>query len=338
MNLLQHLTPEMLSSYSTGLLNEQKAKEIGKHLILCADCRASLPVPTPQRFFAILTTENNKIQEENYQKDKAFYSFFPIYSYLSSFFQSSQKLVWSSGVLVLILTFSLLILLNSKTPIENPREAATSVVSINDETGIVFNTPKKRVVETTQEETLEIKKILTPAKKKKVSDINQVLKKQKSNKQETKLNSKTKNIRQNIQSKNMKKEIKDIAATRGTVSECKEDKLLNIEFIRNKESVVLKWKKVPNAKKYHLYISDDEEILVDEFETETSTLYVLSKTLDRKKTYKWKIVIILENGETIVGAAEKFTVKNLQMNENKISKKGKLNVRCSDNSRQEIKH
>ena len=56
--------------------------------------------------------------------------------------------------------------------------------------------------------------------------------------------------------------------------------------------VVLKWKKVDGATGYHVYISDDDEILVDEYETD-QTSYVFKKPLDPEKNYIWKMVIEL---------------------------------------------
>ena len=98
------------------------------------------------------------------------------------------------------------------------------------------------------------------------------------------------------------------------------------------EKVVLKWKRVKNAAKYHLYVSDDEEILIDEFETQEETFYILKKTLDPQKTYKWKVVVTLENGNTIMGYSQKFTVKDIQQNLKKFDKNMKPVVRCTANN------
>ena len=95
------------------------------------------------------------------------------------------------------------------------------------------------------------------------------------------------------------------------------------------EAVTLKWKKVPNAAKYHLYISDDDEILIDEYETEQDTSYVLKKPLDPVKIYQWKVVITLEDGSTVIGDSQKFTIKNFQPNQKKSERKEKSNIRCS---------
>ena len=96
---------------------------------------------------------------------------------------------------------------------------------------------------------------------------------------------------------------------------------------------MLRWKKFPDAAKYNLYISDDEEILIDEYETQNNTSYVLNKPLDPAKTYSWKILVTLENGETVIGASRKFTVKDFQMNEESLQNKSKSDIRCAEKNK-----
>jgi hypothetical protein len=91
----------------------------------------------------------------------------------------------------------------------------------------------------------------------------------------------------------------------------------------------LKWEKVPKAVKYHLYISDDEEILVDEYESSHQTSYVLKKILDKGKVYKWKVVIELENGRTMIGVSQKFTSTDFQPGQKGTVKRLSTEIRCS---------
>ena len=124
-----------------------------------------------------------------------------------------------------------------------------------------------------------------------------------------------------------------ISLTRGGNSaKCGDQMPLDWGIEMSGETLVLKWKKVPNAAKYHLYVSDDEEILVDEYETERETSYALKKQLDPMKTYKWKVIITLENGNTIVGESQKFSPKDFRQNQKKSDKKKKFDVRCSANN------
>ena len=123
-----------------------------------------------------------------------------------------------------------------------------------------------------------------------------------------------------------------ISATRGSSAKCSENREVEIELSLSKENLVFKWKKVPKAVKYHLYISDDEEILIDEYETPNETTFVLKKPLDPLKTYKWKIIVTLENGQTVAGPSNKFTVKDFQNSQRKPEKKQNSDIRCGSNS------
>ena len=105
-------------------------------------------------------------------------------------------------------------------------------------------------------------------------------------------------------------------------SRCNKDFISKIKF-------VFKWKKVQNAAKYHLYISDEDEILIDEYETEAETTFVLKKRLNPLKTYMWKIIVTLENGKKMIGTSQKFTVRNFQTNQNRFEKRKDSVVRCS---------
>lgn len=129
------------------------------------------------------------------------------------------------------------------------------------------------------------------------------------------------NLVQDSKKPSLKQPNETVSATRGVTGKCGENQTIQIEFSADKENFAFKWKAVPKAAKYHLYISDDEEILIDEFETPNETSFVLKKPLDLLKTYKWKIVVTLENGETVVGDSQKFTVKDLKSDQKKFKKK-----------------
>jgi hypothetical protein len=120
-----------------------------------------------------------------------------------------------------------------------------------------------------------------------------------------------------------------VSRIRGPASNCSDAGLFEMEFGSIDETHVLKWKKFPNAVKYHLYISDDDEILIDEFETEQATSYALTKPLDQKKSYRWKVIITLENGKTLSVAAQKFSAKYFLSVQNGANHKTRALTRCS---------
>lgn len=104
-----------------------------------------------------------------------------------------------------------------------------------------------------------------------------------------------------------------------------------MELGTNKSDLVLRWKRVPRAAKYHLYISDDNEVLVNEFETDRDTSYVIKKPLGSAKSYKWKIVITLESGQKLYTEAQDFTAKDFLSYLREQKGKGRSNTRCLTN-------
>lgn len=124
---------------------------------------------------------------------------------------------------------------------------------------------------------------------------------------------------------------KNISSTRGSTEPCSVGKIIEVELGTNKSDLILRWKRVPRAAKYHLYISDDNEVLVDEFETDRDTSYVIKKPLGSAKSYKWKIVITLESGQKLYTDAQDFTTKDFQSYLREQKGKGRSNTRCLTN-------
>jgi len=124
---------------------------------------------------------------------------------------------------------------------------------------------------------------------------------------------------------------RSISPTRGSITPCAVGRTIEMELGSHKSDLILRWRRVRNAAKYHLYVSDDNEILIDEFETDQDTSYVLKKPLDPSKAYKWKIVITLENGQVIVADSQKFTSEDIRSVQEKVSSKRQRSVtRCSE--------
>ena len=124
---------------------------------------------------------------------------------------------------------------------------------------------------------------------------------------------------------------RNISATRGSTTPCAVGRTIEMELGSSKTDLVLRWKRVPKAAKYHLFVSDDNEILIDEFETDQDTSYVLKKPLDPSKAYKWKIVITLENGQKLYADAQKFTANDFVSSFSGYRTKARSNTRCLAN-------
>jgi len=234
------------------------------------------------------------------------FSFSSIFSSFSSFWNSHSNLVFGCAVLVLLSSLSLFVWLN----VSNSSKDVAQSYQINDDFKAEFEMPSANQTLTNNQDNINNSKNVA-------SDS--IRKKQNTNFPKSPVSQD--NVNRNLEKKTSpEKPNKVFSATRGVSSKCSENRKVEIELSISKENLVFKWKKVPGAAKYHLYISDDDEILIDEFETESETTFVLNKKLDPLKTYKWKIIITLENGQTIPGPSNKFTVKDFQTKQSKPEK------------------
>ncbi len=311
MTNFKHLTATELSAYSLGSLEKNESQTLGRHLLNCAECRRLLPMPSAERFWVMVMTDAEVTDAPEKEESENFVSS------IGSFLKLNYGFVWG-GAAVIIFSFSFLLWLGMA---DSSSEVAEN---FDNESGSELNfpvleqTPIRENSTSSTSSTNSNRVIAIPTPK------------------NLKLDSPKPRISQNIINRdfnkpNLKQQPGKFAATRGVTAKCSESKTIEVEFSGDKESFVFRWKAVPKATKYHLYISDDEEILIDEFETEAQTSFVLQKPLDPQKTYKWKIIISLENGQTVVGDSQKFTIKDFQINQKKIAPKKNSETRCSEN-------
>ena len=323
MNNGGHLTEKQLSGYFGNTLEKTKKHEIGRHLLQCDFCLKRLPQPSPEQFWAALMTENDVNDQEEEKTDIPMRS-----GFFTGLLTPPKMLAWGAGGLVIALIFTVLLLFNVEKPLNGEREVAEVFNVNNIDLDYRQNEDREQIVPpsvpTSEPEnssgSLEANPVAAFPKPK-----------------ETPLQKRSRNLStENDLNRNSKKVIpvkkeENFSSTRGIPSKCIEDNPIEMEIGSNNQALVFRWAKVPNAVKYHLYISDDDEILLDEYETDQETEYVLSKTLDPSKTYKWKVVITLENGELKAGNSQKFTIKDVLQNQKKSFEKKKSGKRCSEN-------
>ena len=311
----KHLTRYQLIAYNSGTLEKCESESVGKHLLMCPGCRKSLPLPSVERFWSVILTENSP--SDNPAEEKSGNLFSPVFSAFSAFSSAwnlHSNLIWSGAALGILLSFSFLIWLNFAL---SPKEVAQSFEINNDSVSeLDFPLPQQSPVDNKRESSNKGSAAVAPTPKK----LKAKLPKSKSS-AET-------GFGQNSEQKISQKQNR-ISETRGVSAGCKEEESVELELSTEKENFVFKWKKVPKAAKYHLYISDDDEILIDEFETEKETTFILKKPLDPLKTYQWKVIVTLENGQTVAGASNKFTIKDFQNEQMKPEKKRSSAIRCS---------
>lgn len=307
MKNFQHLTKNQILAYSDDSLNEFESQEIGRHLLNCEICRQSLPIPTVEQFWSAIMNDKEEIEKAGVEKTVEVSS---EKTGFSSFLNFHSNLIWSGATLIVLISFSFLIWLN--------------IANSNREVAVIINTEmpsEEKILLPTWTPSL---KVPTQPNSNR-GGIVPVSKQPKTEAQ--KPTPPTNKVVPKLERKELNKK-EQISEIRGVSNNCLEEKSVELEFSTNKESFVFKWKKVPKAVKYHLYISDDEEILIDEFETEAETTFVLKKSLDPLKSYKWKIIVTLENGKTLISSSQKFKVNNFQKNPVRFNDKKTADGRC----------
>ena len=324
MNNGGHLTEKQLSDYFGNTLEKTKKHEIGRHLLQCDFCLQRMPQPSPEQFWAALMTENdvNDLEEEKT-------SITSRSGFFTGLFTPPKLLAWGAGGLAIALIFTVLLLFNLEKPFNGEREVAEVFNVNNMDLDYRQNEDREQIVSPSiptlktdnSSGSLEANPVVNFPKPK-----------------ETPFQKRSRNLStENDLNRNSKKAIpvkkeENFSSTRGISSKCIEENPIEMEIgSNNNQALVFRWAKIPNAVKYHLYISDDEEILLDEYETNQETEYVLRKTLDPSKTYKWKVVITLENGELKAGNSQKFTAKDVSQNQKRPFEKKKFGKRCSEN-------
>lgn len=122
--------------------------------------------------------------------------------------------------------------------------------------------------------------------------------------------------------------------TRGSGNPCASGAVINLESESSGKDILLKWNAVKGAKSYEVYVSDLDENLIDHFKSDSQTKYRFTVNLEPERSYRWKLVITLENGSRIVGPPQNLkpgSDAESSANLTKIDKQhGVFRMRCAD--------
>lgn len=94
---------------------------------------------------------------------------------------------------------------------------------------------------------------------------------------------------------------------------------------------VLKWKPMPDAVGYHVYLTDTKSNLIEEsaIENMTENSYKLKNKLELNKKYEWKLIAKMKDGKEIFGETTQFSVGEKAAKLPEAKPKTKINdVRC----------
>lgn len=316
MSASDHLTRNQVTAYSAGSLAASETRSVGGHLIRCVECRGLLQLPDAEKFW---TAVMGDVRSQELQgNDRSVDSVPPYFPAIGRFFAKPSSLAWGGAALIMILGLSLALLFSASSEPGAEREVAKAF-----ETEGPISIPRR--------EQTEEPPVMRPD-----HAYSTIPKDQPPSRASTEPRSPGPRQGQAPKSLNDQRgatassKSRDVSLTRGAVSKCGTERTFEMELGYDESQLVLKWRPVPNAAKYHLFVSDDDEILIDEFETESATSYLLKRQLDPKKSYKWKVMITLESGQVIAADSQKFTSEDIRSVQRKRSSRRQRSVtRCS---------
>ncbi len=314
MKTSEHITSNQIAAFSAGSLAASDSRTVGGHLIRCGECRSLLPIPDPTQVWTAINREHDFGE---LQRTRSLTSSKPPYPLtVVGLFGKRNRLAWAGGMLAIVVGLTVLFIFSVSNKQSNETEVARSFQVEN-------SVPTPNPIQTNEMNTV------VTSNSESDSDIktSSISKDREWPKHRRNLPSRT--AAMNVRTTSAAG--RNIASTRGATEPCGVGGAIEVEIGSNKSDIVLRWKPVPKAARYHLFVSDDNEILVDEFETDRATSYVLKKPLDPAKSYNWKIVITLESGQKLYAEARKFSAKDFQSYFSSYKNKARSNTRCLAN-------
>jgi len=313
MKTSEHITSNQIAAFSAGSLAASDSRTVGGHLIRCGECRSLLPIPDPTQVWTAINSEHDFDELPGTRRLPSLKQ--PYSLTVVGLFGKRNRLAWAGGMLAIVVGLTALFFFSSKQSKET--EVARSFEPENP----VSTSNHVQANETNTAVTSSAGSDSDVREKRSISKDRESPK-----------------PRRNVHSRTAATDIRatsragrNIVSTRGATEPCGVGGAIEVELGSNKSDILLRWKPVPKAAKYHLYVSDDNEILVDEFETDRATSYVLKKPLDPTKSYNWKIMITLESGQKLYAEARKFSAKDFQSYFSGNKSKARSNTRCLAN-------
>lgn len=272
-----HISASEIALYRTDTTTFRSI-EVGRHLLVCKECRAKLPSVNPNEFRACLASSDDLYLVSDDAHKPAFLSF-------PKFTTLSRVVSFATLAIVLVggIYFARLIRTTEDTRSIAKNETAPGASNTESE----FPNPPK------VDPNRSI--IITPANNTNERDIpKRVIAgavPKRSGNSERQAASRT-------------------AETRGNENLCSSGAVLNLESGASANEIFLKWDAVKSADSYEVFISDLDENLLDHFQSNSQNFYRKTIVLDPVHTYRWKLIITLKNGSRIVGPAQDLKVNS----------------------------
>jgi len=307
----EHLHISEIALFRNGPFSREEAREATRHLLICRDCRDLLPKPSPEEFLKYVLLEQDNNSEKLNSSSRHNGGFF---SFLDGFRPMLQPIAVVALLMIVTAGLSFMILFEP---------------SASTDENLVASVKDNQLTDSDQILPVPGHEIYQPSNSNRIGD----------SKSEAGLT----NRRQAIKPEKPKGKPLQVPAsstrvetqTRSVDGPCSFNESISLETSVSDDGIRLTWNKVTNAAKYSVYISDLEEKLIDQFETDDETSYVSGANFERGIVYKWRLVITLNSGKTIVGDSQNFSLngpndsKNTQRNF-QLDRQKSMNIRCTE--------
>ncbi len=267
-----HLSAAEVTMFREDTLSSQSL-EIGRHLLVCKECRAKLPAVTPQDFRNCVL-DSDTVRPHESEAKRRFFDF-PILTVARISAYAGFAILLAAGIYF----------------VGTDRFGSFEPSVVKNENNIDGLNQAEEIISEAPNEigTLPLNVVAAPDKGSGPS------------------HSSKKTSQPKVKNPATWEPKVQNAETRGTENPCLEGATINLESNSDGKEVFLKWNAVKGVQSYAIYISDLDENLIDQFESKSQTNYRSKVRLDPVKPYRWKLIITLKNGNKIVGPPQVIT-------------------------------
>lgn len=288
----KHLQMYEILGFREKRLTAKEHNAAARHLLACKECRDRLPLPTADEFWICLMGDD--LQDAGTKNRTA--SWASMIDGLSESISDrlvTRKTVFAGSLLIAIVGLLFLMLLpgvsswngNLVADVSDsysPAVLNTESESPNNVNSVTSGTPGKKDSRAGDDKTTKRANVPSRVVPKKQAGRSLL------------------DTRPQTQS-----------ATRGETS-CGRSLYMNFDARYTEKGLLLTWDKLERAASYNIYLSDLDERLLDHFETDSKTSYLVTEPLDDETFYRLRLIATLDNGERIVSESQNFKIRDLK--------------------------
>lgn len=283
-----HPSADELRLYGDRKLDQSAARDLRRHLILCAACRELAPLPHVAEIRSALYAER-----ANDERSEECASTRPV---APAFFAASWPRL-SFAALLIVAALSYLVFI---VPTDRPDMNDLARLSENDAIEAITpaNSPLPEPTATVSRANRDsvknpAPKLTLPARKKDAPVV--------------------------------------VSQTRGRNDQpCRGELDSGVSLGKADGRIVIRWPRLAGAVSSQLYVSDENEVLIEEFESADVREYALKNTPVAGKVLIWKVIYTMADGTTAKGPSGRFDGNTLRVNKPNRRNAQRRNVRCSE--------